>query len=215
VRLSLQSWLIGSLSIVLLSTSALSATLDFTSLSAYNGVTANSSTINFNGILPSGTPFQGFNPLVVGGVSFSTPTAWALVNVTTRNFYSPNNYGSDIIVDSTSPSLNNVLAVAFSGTHALALDFGGLGFTGAGSALITLSNGHNFSVAGLPTVGNTEFVGFVSTDAITGLSLATTNDSWVVTDFTTSTTVPEPSSWILGLTALLAVRPFGRRSERR
>jgi hypothetical protein len=47
--------------------------------------------------------------LVVGGISFSTPNAGTLVNVTTGTFYSPNNYGADIIVDSSSPSLSNTL----------------------------------------------------------------------------------------------------------
>jgi hypothetical protein len=51
-----------------------------------------------------------------------------------------------------------------------------------GSATITLSNGHVFTQARLPTVGNTTFVGFVSSDPITTLTLVTTNDSWVVLD---------------------------------
>jgi hypothetical protein len=127
------------------------------------------------------------------------------VNVTTGTFYSPNNYGADIIVDSSSPSLSNTLVIALPSIHALALDFGGLGFTGASTATITLSNGHTLAIASLPTVGNTEFVGFVSTDALTGLTLLTANDSWVVKDFITSTPVPEPATWILGLAALLAL----------
>ena len=48
--------------------------------------------------------------------------------------------------------------------------------------MITLSNGHVFTQARLATVGNTTFVGFVSTDPITTLTLVTTNDSWIVQD---------------------------------
>jgi hypothetical protein len=106
-----------------------------------------------------------------------------LVNVTIANFYAPNNYPADFIVDSTNPSRNNTLVIALpQPTHALALDYGGLGFTGVGTATITLSNGHVFTQARLPTVGNTTFVGFVSSDPITTLTLVTTNDSWVVLD---------------------------------
>src|SRR5262249_30520332 len=150
--------------------SAQAITTDFTDrvgfLAATSGLTL--TTIEFDGILPSGVRFQNFNPLLVSDVSFSTPTPGIFVNVTAANFYSPHTYPGDFIVDSANPSPNNVLVISLpQPTHALALDYGGLGFTGGGSATLILSNGHVFAQPSLPTVGNTTFVGFVSSDPIT------------------------------------------------
>ena len=48
--------------------------------------------------------------------------------------------------------------------------------------VFTLSNGHVFTDGNLPTVGKTRFVGVVSTDAISCLTLVVSNDEWVVQD---------------------------------
>jgi hypothetical protein len=156
--------------------------VDYTDPVAFAAAIHNPTTIGFNGILPIDSPFAGFNPLSVSGVSFSTPTPGVNVNVTTANFYTPHNYAADFIVDSANPNLNEQLIISLpQPSFALALNYGGLGFHGGpGSATITLSNGHGFTVASLPTVGNTQFVGFVSTEPFTSLTIATTNDDWVV-----------------------------------
>jgi hypothetical protein len=147
------------------------ATIQYTSAAAFAAATSNQTTIGFSGIVPAGASFMGFNPLVISGVRFATPLANTLVNVTRANF-TPNNYPADFIVDSANPSPNNTLTISLAAaTSAFALDFGGLGFSGASSATITLSNGNIFSANSLPTVGNTRFVGFVSADSITTLTL--------------------------------------------
>ena len=172
------------------------ATVSYTNSAAFSAATANPVTVAFNGILPPGSGFEGFNPLTVSGIDFSTPNPDTAVNVTAADFYSPNDYRADFIVDSVNPSPTNELVIAFPApVHALALDYGGLGFNGAGGATITLSDGYVYSPATLATVGNTQFAGFASTDLISGLVLSTTNDSWVVEDLTTASIVPEPSTF--------------------
>jgi hypothetical protein len=158
-------------------------TTDYTDPVAFAAATHNPTTIGFNGILPLSMPFESFNPLIVSGVSFSTPISGVSVNVTKATYYSPNNYPADFIVDSSNPGANEQLTISLPHPfYALALSYGGLGFKGGGpgSATITLSNGHVFNVPALPTVGNTKFVGFVSTELFTSVTLATTNDDWVV-----------------------------------
>ena len=77
---------------------------------AFNGSATGVNAIGFNGIFPSAPAFQGFDPLVVSGVSFSTPTPTA-VNVTSAAFYSPNDYPADFIVDSSNPGSNNQVTI--------------------------------------------------------------------------------------------------------
>lgn len=190
-------------------------TVVYTSPASYGAATADAKTVGFNGILGTGVSFEAFNPLILSGVTFSTPTPNTNINVTTANLYSPDDYAGDFIVDSANPSANNELVISLTiPTHALALDYGGLGFSGPSSATITLSNGYVFSPASLVSVGQTQFAGIVSSDLITSLTLVTTNDSWVVEDFSTSNPVPEPStSAMLGgatLIALLLRRSFSK-----
>lgn len=183
-----------------------SATIDVTDRAAFTAATTNPTSIGFNGIAPAGL-FKGFNPLLVSGVSFSTPISSTFVNVTSSTYYSPHNYATDFIVDSVNsttglPNANNKLVISLPApTHAIALDYGGLGFFGTGLASITLSNGHVFSNTALPTVGQTAFVGFISTDPITTVTVAATNDSWVLNDLTLATpSAPANCGVILGST---------------
>jgi hypothetical protein len=173
------------------------ATIDFTDRDTFASVTNNSITIGFSSILSHGVTFKDFNPLVVSGVNFSTPTPNTFVNVTAATYYSPNNYTADFIVNSVNLGPNNELIISLPHpTNALGLDYGGLGFTGEGAATITLSNGHVFTQTSLPTVGHTAFVGFVSTDPITTLTLVTTNDSWVVEDLVMANPqIPAPNPY--------------------
>ena len=170
------------LGIIAVDHAAQAGTQDFPSSAAFASATRGSTTIGFNGILPRGVPFEGFNPLIVSGISFSTPIPGVNVNLTAGSFYSPHYYSADLIINSVKPGDNILIISLPTPTHALALDYGGLGFRGHGSATITLSNGHVFFQPTLPAVGNTTFVGFVSTDPITSLTLVATNDDWVVQD---------------------------------
>jgi hypothetical protein len=162
-------------------------TTTYSNPTAFNGAASNISTIGFNGILPAGTPNLDFNPLVVSGVSFSTPQPSTTVNVTTASFYSATSpYPAAFIVDSAnSPAENpsNQLVIALPApTFAIALDYGALGFHGASTGSITLSNGFAQSLSTLPTVGQTQFAGFVSNTPINSLTYTVTNDDWVDLD---------------------------------
>ena len=90
---------------------AVANTVVFTDEAAFMAATTSQTVIGFNGILPPGAAAQGFNPLTVSGVSFSTPTPDTLVNVTSATYYTPNDYPADFIVDSANPSLNNELDI--------------------------------------------------------------------------------------------------------
>jgi uncharacterized protein YjbI with pentapeptide repeats len=170
----------------------------FSNPTAFNGAATNISPVGFNNILPAGTPFQGFNPLVVSGLSFSTSNPATTVNVTTSGFYAPNNYPADFIIDSSNPGPNNQLTIILpQPTRALALDYGG--FAGGTSGSLTLSNGFVLPLSNLPGVGHTQFSGFVSATPFSSLTFNTTNDSWVVQDVLLATANTALPSATLGV----------------
>ncbi len=200
---------VGWLSAGSLPLHAQASTIVYTSPAAFAGVTSSPMTYGFNGILAPGQTFAGFNPLVVGPLSFSDPDFGVFINVTTATFYSPNVYSADFIVDSANTNPNNALIVDIPATQALALDFGGPGFKGGStSTLLTLSNGFSTTEAPNPAVGNTEFLGLVFTDLITSLQLTSNNDDYVVLDFTLASaqvSTPEPSSLAMVVTGLIGL----------
>jgi hypothetical protein len=150
-----------------------------------NGITP----LGFNGIRPAGQDFAAFNPLVVSGVSFSTFGPGVNVNVTRNDFYTPN-YPVDFIVDSANTNSSNAVTIILpQATTALGIYYGGLGpafqtvnNTGPITGSISLSNGFVLPLSTLPTVGSTQFSGFVSSTPFTSLTYTVNNDSWVVTD---------------------------------
>src|SRR5260370_32322711 len=77
-----------------------SGTTVFTTPAAFAAAASGTTTIGFNGILPTGVTFQGFNPLIRSGVSFTNPVPTELVNVNTASLYSPNTYPADFLVNS-------------------------------------------------------------------------------------------------------------------
>jgi hypothetical protein len=161
-----------------------------TNSTAFNGSANGLTPLGFNGIRPAGQDFAAFNPLVVSGVNFST--SGANVNVTRSDFYgpAPNAYPSDFIVDSANTNSSNAVTIILpQATTALGIDYGGLGpgfqtvnDTGPITGSISLSNGFVLPLNTLPTVGQTQFSGFVSSTPFTSLTYALNNDSWVVTD---------------------------------
>jgi hypothetical protein len=108
------------------------------------------------------------------------------VNVTTSTFYAATPpYPADFIVDSSSDTSSNSLVILLPApTYAVGLNYGALGFRAPGDSNgnITLSNGFvlPFATGTLPTVGQTQFAGFVSTTPITSLTYNVTNDDWVL-----------------------------------
>src|SRR5262245_27358516 len=76
---------------------ARAATLELTDPAAFAAATTAPTTIGFGGILPAGKPYQVFNPLVAGGVSFFNSNT--NVTVVRANFYAGHPYSADFIVN--------------------------------------------------------------------------------------------------------------------
>lgn len=174
---------IGLVCVLAVPSFSLAHTQDFTNEAEFSAATINPQRIDFNGILPAGVSFQGFNPLVVSGVTFSTPLSGVFVNVNTATYYTAFGippYPGDYIVNSVHAGTNRLVITLLTPTHAISLRYGGLGFYGSGSASITLSNGHVFSLPTLSSAGSLQFAGFISSDLISSLTLTITNDDWVV-----------------------------------
>jgi hypothetical protein len=180
------------------------ATTDFTSAATFAAATSNITTVGFNGILPSGQNYEVFSPLSLYGITFSTPNT--SVNVNASGFYAPIIYPSDYIVNSVNPGTDNTLVVALPNpTHAIGLNYGGL--FGSGANTITLSNGHVFSQPTTPPAGTTQFVGFVSVDPITSLTLTTSGNSWVVLNLLIGTPLPPTTTVSSSLNPSIAGQP--------
>jgi hypothetical protein len=163
-------------------------TTTYTNPTGFGGAASVGTLIGFNGILPAGVQNQDYNPLVVSGASFSTPLASTFVNVTTSTFYTGTPYPADFIVDSSNGNPTNSLIVTLpTPTYAVGLNYGALGFRGASSGNITLSNGFVLPLSSLPTAGQTQFAGFVSSTPITSFTYNVTNDDWVLLNMQLST----------------------------
>lgn len=182
----------------------------YTSEAAFAAATRNPTMIGFNGILAPGQSFADFNPLTVSGNSFSTPNPGTFVNVTKNDFYGPGfTYPADFTINSFDPGVDNELDVKLAApTLALGLDYGAS--AGGGLGTFTLSDGTSFAKNALPALGNTAFVGFVSSTPITSFSFVATKDAWVVLDMVVATPVPEPRSYTLlligGFAGILALK---------
>jgi hypothetical protein len=168
-------------------TQSVPGTTQFADPVSFAGSTNAINVINFNNILPAGTQFASSNPFLVPGVpglSFlasGTPIN-PTVDLTTKTFYAIP-YASDFIVDSSNGNTSNQVTITLpQPTTALGFDFGGLGFAGASTGNITLSNGFVLPLASLPTEGSTQFSGFVSATPFSSLTYTVNNDHWVVTD---------------------------------
>ena len=171
---------LGPMAITTTTPVASPTTTTYSNPTAFGGAASSLSTIGFNGIL-NGAANLDFNPLTVSGASFSTPNPGTFVNVTTSGFYSGTPYPADFIVDSSNGNSTNSLVVLLPApTYAVGMNYGALGFHGPSSGNITLSNGFVLPLSSLPTVGQTQFAGFVSTTPITSLAYNVTTDDWVL-----------------------------------
>ena len=155
-------------------------TTSYSNPTAFGGAASSLTNISFNGILPAGATNQDYNPLLLSGVSFLTPQPSTFVNVTTSTFYTPN-YSADFIVDSANSNPSNQLVITLPApTYAVGLNYGALGFHGASTGNITLSNGYELPLSSLPTVGQTQFAGFISGTPFTALTYTVNSDDWVL-----------------------------------
>jgi len=200
-------------------------TVTVLSSSDFTADTTGQVTTNFNGVAPlpfgdgtcpaSGACFAGFNPLPVNGISFST-TAGAFVNVDSAHYYGPSDLPNQYIVNSSSPSNPDfTLTITLPNpVTAFGLDYGTLFFSS--SATFGLSNGFSTTIS--PTLPNfqTQFLGFISTDPFSSITLTVPTDaSWVVEDVTTASATPLPAALPLFATGLGVMGWLARRRKRK
>jgi hypothetical protein len=203
-------------------------TVTVLSSSDFTADTTGQVTTNFNGILPPvGDPlcptncFTGFNPLIVGGIQFSTAPALN-VNVNSPGYNGVGDFSVPYIINSvnTNPFLQNILTITLpTAVTAFGLDFGTFSKGGTPVAF-TLSNGFAIS-RGTGGFEQAQFLGFISTVPFSTITLKTAfsgdfYDSWVVTDVTTaSATTPLPATLPLFATGLGALGLLGWRRKRK
>jgi hypothetical protein len=192
--------------------SAQASTIVYTNAAAFAAATTTPTTMGFSGVIVPPATFVGFSSLTVGPATFTDGNPVVTVNVTSKSYYAPSfTYAADFLVPASNADPSQVLNISLpAGTHALALDFGRLFSNGA--TTILLSNGYSLSDPATPSQGNTEFVGFVSSDLITTLRLTVPGDAYVLEDLVLAAIpvpAPEPAGMALlsvGLIGLLATR---------
>ncbi len=156
----------------------------YDTLAGFDAATTNPTFIGFNGILATSTSFENYTGTTLDGVTFTSGTPGANVNLTGSAYYAPSfSYAADFLVASSGGTGPNALVVSFTTpTSALVLDFGSLF---GGTTTLTLSDGTSITNNATPIEGNTEFLGFVTSTPITGFTLsAPAPDSYVLLDLT-------------------------------
>jgi hypothetical protein len=184
-------------------------TVFYQSATDFNAATTNQVTTGFNGILTNdqrtSTGYASYSPsLAVNGINFSGAPLGA-VNINAAGFYNSSDFSVDYLINPYQISSDpNVLTITFAPTTAFGLDFSTFN---KGPAAFELSNSFGTTVD--PTLGfeNSQFIGFVSTDMLSSLTLTVSStESWVVTDVTTAVAaVPEPSTWAMMLLGFAGV----------
>ena len=157
-------------------------------------------------------------------MNFNTTNSGGAVNVNSAGFYGASDLAVPYLINSSyrGNGTDNLTITLPSAQTAFGLDFGAL--NGSPTATFGLSNGFTTLVSNLPAtgLGNTEFIGFLSTTPFTTITLTVPNgQSWVVKDFefgtASSAPGPMPGGGLLGLVALLlggaAVRARGLSSR--
>jgi len=180
-------------------------------------------TYDFNGVPVSSPPGFAFGPQTVGGVTFSSTG----LSFTLAVGGGPTSYGVQFFSGQSSDADPSDVLVSLPGSKAIAFHYGAYTTTAGTPITFTLSSGEVFSQLLPPQSGiDTNFIGFVSTADITGLTLSTVANvaspppyaySLDIIDFTVgplASPVPEPSVWALML-AGLAIATLGMRRRRR
>ena len=156
-------------------------------------------------------------PQTVAGVTFNSTGFAFLLGLGSG----PTTYGAQYF-SGQSPNANpSDVVVTLAGTQAIAFKYGAYGTTTGTPITITLSTGGVYTQLLPPNIGDTNFLGFVSTTPITKITLATVANvaspppyaySLDIVNFTLASPVPEPAAWVL---ALLGVGVLGLRKGQR
>jgi hypothetical protein len=184
-------------------------------LTTFNAETTGQNTVDFNGILGCSGPgcFQGFSPLVQGGISFSSSAPF--VNVTSASYYTPTIFPGDFITNSYPPggTVNSLTITLPTSVTAFGLNFGS--FDGSTVSFL-LSNGFSTTIGTSSTFGTLQFAGFLSNQAFNTITLSLPSlEGWIVSSVITATaTTPLPAALPLFATGLGLAGFVARRRKR-
>ena len=186
----------------------------YSSLSAYTAATSGSTTtINFNGIAPSGSFVNYTSPVVFSGTTFTSTSTLFVID---PGYYgSPYAGGGFFSADYVNP---DIVTVTLPSVEAVGFNFGGL-LSSTGSILVTLSDGFSTNISTSDSIagGTLAFAGFTTTGPITSITLTLPDSPGynALDNFTYSTStvsaVPEPGTLGLMLTGLAGMAAAVRR----
>jgi hypothetical protein len=195
--------------------SCASADVVYTNVSSFMAASIDPIEVGFNGILPPGVlsnppySFSPTNSVSLGDVPLPCCTTLytevqffannGYTNLDAANYYSGSPYPAAFITNNAVSADNEVTAGSFySPYYAVGLFYGG-GAGGGPATFTDLSDGFVYSVPSLPSLGSTDFIGFISTTPISELSFDAGGDSWVVLGAALGSDSPEPASYAIPL----------------
>lgn len=205
---------LGAVSIIVLASAAgaASATVtEYTDQTAFNAAISNSTSFNFDGLIPPGT--LSFGDVTVGDLSFTAGGAnIPLVVGSNSSFFGGSPFFTAF---SQTPGIDpSELLCTLAGSLALGFTYGDLDLIGGLPLTVTLSTGDSFNLTTPPYPSvDTGFVGFVSDTPITSVTFSDYSEGFAVlqVDQSGAAGVPEPGSFALLAAGLLSLAVFGRR----
>ena len=215
------------------SATANAITTVYTTRAAFNAATTNQSIVNFSSLTAPGTATQYNSPvntLTTGGVTFSengpTGTLYVIDTGYGGGAYFFNGGGGPYLNNNNyytgSNQFTTLTATLPANTYAVGADFGLQSTSFPNSTFkIGLSTGELFTFPSLPPNPTFNFLGFVSDQLLTSLTLQAAADSPApnatgspsLDNFTTGQGIPEPSTIALAC-SLFAVFGVFRRGSR-
>lgn len=188
----------------------------YDSAASFNTAVTGLQTFDFSGVtFPDATPDSLSGDRTVGGAVFSSPG----IPFTIRDGFSSTSYGVDFFSGQSPNELPSQVDVSLTGLLAFGFEYAAYATTPGSAITIALDTGEQFS-RNLPlTAGATQFIGFVSTAPVHGVTFTTISNasapdpyaySLDIVHFQAASSVPEADAWALMLAGLATVG-FARR----
>jgi hypothetical protein len=204
---------LAAVSIIVLASAADAAfatVTEYTDQTAFNAAISNSTSFNFDGLVPPGT--LSFGDVTLGDLSFTASgLSIPMVIGSNGSFFGGSPFFTAFaLAPGGDPS---VLLCTLAGSTALGFTYGDLDLSGGLPLTVTLSTGDSFNLTTPPNPAvDTGFVGFVSNTPITSVTFSDYSEGFAVLQVAQSgaTGVPEPGTFALlaaGLLSLAVFRP--------